>query len=376
MVSWFSQSGAFGPTNGAISDRYPTLLVAAGYAFTIWGVIFLWDVIFGLWQLRRRRPDLPGVRGWAAAGFALTAAWMPVFSNQWFLPDGTFAADLVLAQAGDAPAQNRVGHAYAAGNGVLRDPDEALRWYQRSAHQGLPAAQSSLAEAHLFGLGTPPDLPRAITLYRQAAAQGNAEAMRRLGDIHAIGGPINRYNRYPTGAHCIAVDLPEAARWYVKAAEAGDAFAQEQLAIAYLAGLGVDPDPVQAERWLEAIGKERRAHAVFYLADQYLYGRGDVVPQDLAKGAHYTLIAAELGHPPGLAQLGALHEYGTGVEQDDVKAYAYALAAHDEGLPIDDRQFANQVAMFQARMTEAQQAEALQLFRSIRQLLHSDVTYL
>ncbi|WP_422507017.1 hypothetical protein [Stenotrophomonas sp. GZD-301] len=86
VVSWFSQSGMFGPTNGAISDRYPTLLVAAGYAFAIWGLIFLWDVVFGLWQLRRRKPDLDGVRGWAACGFALTAAWMPVFSNQWFLP--------------------------------------------------------------------------------------------------------------------------------------------------------------------------------------------------------------------------------------------------------------------------------------------------
>lgn len=265
------------------------------------------------------------------------------------------------------------------GDDRMETPDDAASMRdtaQRSAHQGLPAAQSSLAEAHLFGLGTPPDLTRAITLYHQAAAQGNAEAMRRLGDIHAIGGPINRYNRYPAGAQCIAVDLPEAARWYVKAAEAGDALAQEQLAIAYLAGLGVDPDPVQAERWLEAIGKERRAHAVFYLADQYLYGRGDVVPQDLAKGAHYTLIAAELGHPPGLAQLGALHEHGTGVEQDDVKAYAYALAAHDQGFPIEDQQFANQVATFQARMTEAQQAEALQLFRNIRQLLHSEGTYL
>lgn len=299
---------------------------------------------------------------------------------------GALAATATAATAA-RPAAIPAMHACTAdeadrrriGDDRMETPDDAASMRdtaQRSAHQGLPAAQSSLAEAHLFGLGTPPDLARAITLYRQAAVKGNAEAMRRLGDIHAIGGPINRYNRYPAGAQCIAVDLPEAARWYVKAAEAGDAFAQEQLAIAYLAGLGVDPDPVQAERWLEAIGKERRAHAVFYLADQYLYGRGDVVPRDLAKGAHYTLIAAELGHPPGLAQLGALHEHGTGVEQDDVKAYAYALAAHDEGLPIDDHQFANQVATFQARMTEAQQAEALQLFRSIRQLLHSEGTYL
>lgn len=87
VVAWLSQSGQFGPTNGAISDRYPTLLVAAGYAFSIWGVIFLLDVVFGLWQLRRPVPDAnAGVRGWAAAGFALTAVWMPVFSQQAFLP--------------------------------------------------------------------------------------------------------------------------------------------------------------------------------------------------------------------------------------------------------------------------------------------------
>lgn len=86
VVAWFSQSGAFGPTNGAISDQYPTLLVAAGYAFSIWGLIFAWDVLFGIWQLRRSAGTLDGARPWTVAGFALTAAWMPVFSNQWFLP--------------------------------------------------------------------------------------------------------------------------------------------------------------------------------------------------------------------------------------------------------------------------------------------------
>lgn len=87
VVSWFSQQGAFGPTNGVISDRYPTLVVAAGYAFSIWGLIFLWDVVFGFWQLSRKRQAggaLDRIRLPAALGFALTTLWMPVFSNQVF----------------------------------------------------------------------------------------------------------------------------------------------------------------------------------------------------------------------------------------------------------------------------------------------------
>lgn len=87
VVAWFSQQGAFGPTNGAVSDRYPTLVVAAGYAFSIWGLIFLLDVLFGFWQFSpRRRPHgvVARIRLPAALGFALTAAWMPVFSLQWF----------------------------------------------------------------------------------------------------------------------------------------------------------------------------------------------------------------------------------------------------------------------------------------------------
>lgn len=86
-VSWFSQQGWFGPSNGAISDRYPTLLVAAGYAFAMWGLIFVLDVVFGIWQTRGRQhgdPTIARVRLPAAAGFLLTAVWMPIFSQQVF----------------------------------------------------------------------------------------------------------------------------------------------------------------------------------------------------------------------------------------------------------------------------------------------------
>lgn len=87
IVAWFSERGAFGPTNAAVSAEYPTLLIAAGYAFAIWGLIFLFDVIYGVWQAtgeRRRDATLDAVAPWALAGFVLTAAWMPLFSRGLF----------------------------------------------------------------------------------------------------------------------------------------------------------------------------------------------------------------------------------------------------------------------------------------------------
>lgn len=86
VVAWLSNTGMFGPTNGAISDRYPTLIVATGYAFAIWGPIFLLDLLYGIRQLFDRRPDerLRRTRPWTAAGFAFTATWMIVFTLQWF----------------------------------------------------------------------------------------------------------------------------------------------------------------------------------------------------------------------------------------------------------------------------------------------------
>lgn len=83
LVAWFSNNGTFGPDNGTMSDRYPTLLVAAGYAFAIWGLIFLLDIAYAAWQAtgeRKRDDTLSHVAPWAAAGFALTAIWMPLFS--------------------------------------------------------------------------------------------------------------------------------------------------------------------------------------------------------------------------------------------------------------------------------------------------------
>jgi hypothetical protein len=86
VIAFLSQRDVFGPDNGTISAQYPTLLVAAGYAFSIWGLIFLLDGIVALRLAMRARTDAGVARlhGPLTLGFGLTAAWMIVFSQQAF----------------------------------------------------------------------------------------------------------------------------------------------------------------------------------------------------------------------------------------------------------------------------------------------------
>lgn len=87
VVAYFTNTGAFGPDNGTMSDRYPTLLIAAGYAFAIWGLIFALDLIYAVWQMRGTRksdPTLSKIAPYAAAGFAGTTLWMPMFAQGQF----------------------------------------------------------------------------------------------------------------------------------------------------------------------------------------------------------------------------------------------------------------------------------------------------
>lgn len=58
-------SGAIGiPSVGDISDQYPTLLTPAGYAFSIWGVIYLLLIGFVIYQWMGKAEDSLIPSGW------------------------------------------------------------------------------------------------------------------------------------------------------------------------------------------------------------------------------------------------------------------------------------------------------------------------
>ncbi len=64
--------------------------------------------------------------------------------------------------------------------------------------------------------------------------------------------------RYALGIEGVTQDMDQAVFWFKKAANKGDAEAQQYLGYAYGRGLGVPQDWVQAHMWFSLVGKASR----------------------------------------------------------------------------------------------------------------------
>ncbi len=78
----------FGVGVGAVSDANSTLVVPAGYAFSIWGLIFALCLAYAIYQALPSKRENPLLRrvGWFSAGaFLLNGVWSLVFPAQLFV---------------------------------------------------------------------------------------------------------------------------------------------------------------------------------------------------------------------------------------------------------------------------------------------------
>merc|ERR1719231_1618785 len=50
-VTYISMTGVFGPTNSQLSKKYQALVTPAGWAFSIWGPIFILEAVFAIYQM-------------------------------------------------------------------------------------------------------------------------------------------------------------------------------------------------------------------------------------------------------------------------------------------------------------------------------------
>src|SRR5687767_5820060 len=82
----------------------------------------------------------------------------------------------------------------------------------------------------------------------------------------------------------------EAARWFRKAAEAGDAQAQLNLATLYDAGDGVPPDAKEASTWYLKAAQNGIASAQYAIGARYADGEG--VQPDLIEAYKWVALAS------------------------------------------------------------------------------------
>lgn len=155
-----------------------------------------------------------------------------------------------LADGGNVVAERQVGLMYFWGQGIKKDDQTAMKYFQAAADKGAIADQLTLAMFYQhdgdnardlkmegsFGSATK-DYAEARKWFDKAFAQGSVEAVRRIGNMY----------REERG---VEQDYRQAAAWYAKAAAAGDAPAQYELGLLYKKGLGVQTNMVQAYMWL------------------------------------------------------------------------------------------------------------------------------
>ena len=88
-VNYYINSGSTGTSMKVVSDQYINLLTPAGYAFSIWGIIYLMLLAFSVYQLSdwfSKKADTSfvlDISGWFILANLANAAWVVAFINNY-----------------------------------------------------------------------------------------------------------------------------------------------------------------------------------------------------------------------------------------------------------------------------------------------------
>ena len=116
------------------------------------------------------------------------------------------------AKAGCAEAQRALGYLYDEGLGLPRNYTKAYKWYARAALQADETACNNLGFLYYNGKGVRRSKKLAKKWYKLAARAGSIIALSNLGILYEDAGRLKK-----------------AARYYRRAAEAGNKYAAKQL---------------------------------------------------------------------------------------------------------------------------------------------------
>src|SRR6266480_1663893 len=154
----------------------------------------------------------------------------------------------------------------------------------------------------------------------------------------AVGGPFeDGVAAYQRGDYAIALQS------YRKAADQGDARAQNNLGAMYESGRGVPQSYTEAIRWYRLAADQGYANAQNNLGSMYIYGRG--VPQNYAEAMKWYRLAADQGNARAQVNLGIMYGKGQGTPKNYAEAMKWFRLAADRGDAQGQVMLASVIAM-------------------------------
>lgn len=287
------------------------------------------------------------------------------------------------AQSGYALAQYQLGQCYEEGIGVERNLAKAFKLYWLASDKCRPAKErlnkdsyqgqlakwlkkavngkqltdANLAEAmcmlgccyfHCWGVDC--DMVSAVEWWQKAADLGDAYANDRLGYCHRL------------GKGGLPKDAEQAFAHYLKAAEGGYSEDYFSVGLCYKEGDGVACDDEKAFGWFKKAAEHDDPMAWVELANCYAAAIGTA--QDYAKAVEWYGKAADLrgnAFPDALRGLGNCYAAGHGVEQDWNKAVELYRQAAKTGDPESQYLLARCYA--EGHGVEQDLAEAVHLYK-------------
>lgn len=184
----------------------------------------------------------------------------------------------------------------------------------KQANDGDDSAQLRLGRAY----ECEDDLFDAAVWYRRAADRGNAAAQNNLGALYADGKGVPR-------------DDNEAFKLFLRAATAGLAPAQMNVGIMFGRGSGTRRSDEAAANWFAKAVSHKYYAAFTALGKLYLHGRG--VARNDEHAFRLFLTAAEHGDLPGQEFVSLMYSRGRGTLVDMKRALEWGLKAAAAGSP-------------------------------------------
>jgi len=226
------------------------------------------------------------------------------------------------AAEGHVKAQYNLGVIYSKGAGIEKDINAAANWFYLAAEQDHPKAQYYLGLFYGKGHGLPQSnslaakwmikaakqlhsqdtYKKAAIWCRRAADDGEIFAIETLGDYFSQGNGVKKNAVKASTWYRKAAEqfdgkeyYKEAARFYHKAADLGDANSLYKLGLYYDEGLGVSQSREEAEIMFNAAAEAGGAELKFDVGMRYTEGLG--VPLDNDKALFWLNSANDFGHP-------------------------------------------------------------------------------